>query len=1316
MEHKTETNHILEQKKRKKKVVHFYNQLHQVTPKLVDDQKKNIIMTKCHLKIDPCASSSKNIIPSTFNSKSTLRVDNAPQNSEQKKKASKTIQKKHSTSSQLLKQNNSFKIDENKCNNDMVSIKNEVLNSYLDINNLKDMKIKNLIQFEKCEDTDLLRCSFCHCLFCQDLSILDQHQQTKCSMPIESIVKYIQQFVCFICDKIEKSFKDWKLHVTSNTHLGKCMVKNDNVSYNCGGCKAVFYGNKDQILNHCKDVHHDPSGLPSIFKCLQEMFYEFIFKNPGNWKYWSFCGPCKKYSPVKINCFSPNHINKKTKKFKCNSCLIDFICSQDVYNKHLMSCEHIMMEHLRVDTEEKSEHQVVCNLKLPPIFLNKFTINDEKATCNDCKFQMESNETAISIHLTDCINFKSKKGCYIKTKVEKYFCSVCEEIIPDFRQWKLHLVLSSHLINCHDINDLVSYTCEICLLHCYGKVHHVVEHQYIHPNSSEKNLSTFLALNFQRINKDFSCKEYYYCEDCESYAEVNLNSDHWNKSHKTKLKRMDCQPCRTQFFCIEENNLFEKHTLSSEHIILTYTMKNPLPDYRKPIEVKYEKLSLLNNVGKKSLKNSSENQKTLLSFNIQPYLNWFKSIKDQNNAICKHCDELIFMDENDLLGHMLVCYQNSTKNIPEININYFQCLDCVFNSNNYDSWAKHAILHVKLNNDSSNSYFCKVCSTLLYGKLNDIELHLKNEHEIINLDLPLESELMKKQLMKRKNNTGKSTGIMCFCDSCNKVFKKIDNDKHFNANSHVLEASDFIELFYCKYCEIELYSTSTVNERHKLTVEHIILTSESNIVDVKTSLKSLKLDAHLIKYVTNQKLYDNISNIGFFCFICDYLCTDLKIWKTHINGKKHNNLSQKSCLDHRCKICKILMFGRQHHMFEHYDNCFHSMLKQFKLTISTDDVKKNDLMFQKKLNSKLMSNVETLENNDLSAPKNIKKTIPEKSITDIDKIHQLTKLKEQLPLSSNTQQDCSILSGSTTNSNDIHSTTETNSKCVLELNQDSISGESTTNIKDNSPFTKFMEKWSSQYNNLKECSMSDESTSNINGTPSVPKATDLLSLKLNAEQNIISGVLNNSLTSINKTHSLTELMDELSLETSTQQDSSYRGESTANINETYSIKKNVNDFPLGTDNSNYSRFYEMKIKMLNQNKEIIPQKVYYCQPCDFITSIQKTWDEHNSSDHLNENEVRHQMFCSICNLCQFGSSENLNEHIKTNEHNNMLHFQNLNNTKKINDKEKRGDLKSSDAVSTSKTDTQEKNNVKKDENEVTQRRVLVEIKGNTIII
>lgn len=1302
MEHKTETNHIVEPKKRKKKVFHLYNQHNQLTPKLVDDQKNKIIMTKCHLKIDSCASSSKNIIPSTVNSKSALPVDNVSQ--KKSEQFLKTVQKKHSTTSQQLKQDYLFKIDEHEFNNDMISVKNGTLNSTLDIlSNQINLKMKNLIQFEKCEGSDFLRCSFCHCLFRQEIPILDQHQQTKCSMPIESIAKYIQQFFCFVCNKIEKSFKDWKLHVTCNSHIAKCMEKNDYVSYNCGGCKAVFYGNKDHILKHCKDIHHDPSGLPSIFKCLQEMFHQFIFISPGSWKYWSFCGPCRKYSFAKINCFPPNHINKKTKRFKCNTCLIDFICSQEVYSKHLMSCEHIMMEHLRVDAEKKSECQVVCNLKLPPIFLNKFTIGDEKTTCNDCKFQMMSNETALTIHLTDCINFKFDKGCNNTTKVEKYFCSVCEEIITDFRQWKLHLVLSSHLINCYDINDLVSYTCEICLLHCYGRVNHVVEHQYIHPNNSEKTLSTFLASNFQRINKDFSCKEYYYCEDCKSYAEVNLNSDHWNKSHKTKLKRMDCQPCRTQFFCIEENNLFEKHTLSSEHIILTYTIKSPLPDFRKSIEVKYERLSLLNNEGKKSFKNSPENHKTLL-FNIQPYLNFFKSVQDQNCADCKNCGELINLDENVLLSHLLVCYQNSIEKKPETNINYFRCLDCAFSCDNNDSWTKHAILHVQLDTNSLNSYFCKVCSTLLYGKLNDIELHLKNEHEITILEMPLETELMKKQLMQRKNNTGKSTGIMCFCESCNKVFKKIDNDKHFNANSHVLEASDCIELFYCKYCEIELYSTSTVYERHKLTVEHIILSSEPDIVDVKTFPKPLKLDAHLLKYVTNQKVYDNTSNIGFFCFVCDYLCTDLKIWKTHINGKKHNNLSKKLCLDHRCKICKVLMFGQQHHMFEHYDNCFHSMLKQFKF-MTPSEVKKNDLLLQKKLNTKLISNMETLENNHLPATKNInKRIISEKSITDVDKIHTLTKLMEKLPLQSSTQKDCSILSGSSTNSNEIHSITNTD----IELNihqGSSISRESTSKINDSSSLAIFMQKWSSQFNNLKESSLSDESTSNINGTSSVSKVIGSLSLKSNADNNV-SSVLNDSLISINKTHSLTKLMDE-PLESNYQLGTSYQRESTAITDEINSI-----------DNSNYSRFYGMKIKMLNQNKKIIPQKVYYCLPCDFITTIQKTWEEHNSKNHLNENEVRHQMFCSICNLYQFGSSENLNEHNKTNEHNNMLNFQNLNNTKKTNDKEKRGDFKSfksSDTVSTLTIDSEEKKIVKKDENEGANRRVFVEIKGNTIV-
>lgn len=1111
-------------------------------------------MNESNLKIDRFTSSNTSIIESNTNYTPSLYIDNVNQNRDNLIQPSNTVSNDfiqvgstflNSSQSQLTEQNNSSKIDITSFNTVMSSNKKEKSSSSSENNNQDViLKHKQLVDFVKCRDSSYFCCSNCHCLIYEQPLIIEHNKKCKNNFKFN----YIRKFYCFICEKTMRTLLDWKSHVISSNHINKCLFKNDFNSYDCGGCKAVFFGNKDQILNHCKDIHNDLSGLPCIFKCMKEVFNQLIFKSSDNWKkQWTFCGICKKYSSDAYNCIHSNHnIKHRKKRFKCQSCLIHFICSQDVYNKHLISCEHIMFEYL--STYKKLENQSISlyNLKLPPIILNRFTIENKNVICNDCKFQLALNEKAITFHLSECA-LKSNIGGKNTTNVKNYFCAVCNETLSDFSQWKFHLTLSNHLIKCHDANNLVSYTCEICLLHCYGNVNHVIEHQEIHPNNSEKNLSKYLAFNFQRINKDIKSKEFYYCEDCETYAEININSLHWNRSHKTKLKHTFCQPCRTEFFYNEENNLFDKHILTSEHIILKYatTRKSHLEFKTSPLD-KSRNSGVINDECKKF------DSKIALD-TIKSYLNWFKTVEDVNKVACISCDDVININEDVLLSHLLVCNKNSTKVLSKMDINNFKCIECIFESCNFYIWEKHVNTHAKLDTYGLYSYVCKICNCLLYGKMIDIESHLHNEHKIANSEMPLEITLITKQLIRKSNNASKFSDIMCFCEPCQKIFEVNGNYNHFNTNCHISMASDLVELFYCKYCQLEFYSSIIVYECHKLSTEHIKLSSGHSNIDVETISKPLKLDAHLHKFVSNQNLYDKTQNIGFFCFVCDYLCFSLDIWKIHINGKKHNNSSKGLCMDHRCKICKTLMFGQRQIIIKHYSNRFHSMLRQFKLMTPSEDILQN--------------------NSEIKYTHNIKTT--------------------------------------------------------------------------------------SEYNHTTQ-------TDNI--------------VEDSACHTIIS---------------LTTMMDKISHESNTH---------------------------------NYSNFFKLKINMLNdllnQNKEIKEQLIYYCAPCDYITTLQTNLDKHNLSDHSNKIEVRHYVHCDICNLYQIGPSDNLKEHICTIEHKNMVDFQkkyNSNNktnsileTKENMETNSNINHNKSSNIKTSKTDKQE--NSKKIEKEITNRKVMIEVKGIKLYI
>lgn len=1290
MEHTPETICLVEHKKRKKKAVFYNNKPNQVTSKTGKSNKIELNLIKQHLKINPCSSSNENMAVSSSNFTPFVCIDNTDLNHE------------YSTSSNSeppphLEQNDTSTVNLltfHNISSDQNSNKSEISTS-LEKKHCEDIVGQGkLIQFENSENEGFVSCRFCHLKFCYDISILIKHAK-QCKQFNERGLKYILKFNCLICDKVFKRLTDWKSHTVSYCHLQKCMIQNDYVSYVCGGCKSVFFGSKDRISNHCKVIHRDISRLPCIYKCMKDVFHYFIFVDRKNLISWTFCGPCRIYSSSTVICDSQNHVNRKTKHFKCDSCLIDFVCSQDIYNNHLLSCEHIMLDYLRTSiplfSNEKLESQTVCNLKLPPILLNHFSIDLDKATCNDCKFQMFPNEKAITVHLADECIYRTNIGRKNSKTIKTYFCAVCNITTLDCKEWKHHLITSSHLIKCYDKSDLVSYTCKLCSLHCYGDSHYVTEHQDIHPNTSEKNFSMFMAFNFQRINKDVKSEYFYYCEDCETYAEVNHNLKHWNKSHKAKLKKIVCHPCKTEFFCIIDNELFIKHELSSEHIILKYgAVKNQPLEQKTSLLTKSDKIAVLQNEDKKPCSSNSsleiiKNQET---FNFKPYLNWFKSVEHKNKADCIKCNYSIDKTEIALLNHLMLCDQDSSENISKTCINYFNCLECQFYSNNYDLWKKHAMSHIMAKLHFLYSYFCTSCSTLLYGKLNDIELHLHNEHNTTIMSMELETLLMGK-LLKKKNSVCKTHDISFYCEPCQKIFKAIDNSNHFNTDSHASVASDLVELFFCKYCEVEFYSSSTVYERHKLTVEHIMMNLEYSSNDVKNVSKPNKLDAHLIKFAINQKLYDATQNIGFFCFVCNYLCTNLCTWKVHINGKKHFNYSKSVCIDHRCKICKTLMFGQRKHMFEHYSNRFHSMLRLFKSMKCTNISKQNDSLLQTTLETKPIFSKETTSE-DIKNTGNGSNELEESTNNETN---LCSKMMNEL-----------FLKESKVNNN------ETCSQIITVNQQDrNVEEESTTNINKTCSMIKMIDESLHESHESNAHQEFGETISNIN-KESLP---DKFSLITNITQQEGNTLEKSNDYMDNEFHS----NDELSLKINTQHNSNTLEQSTSLNQDLQSINKS----PLKTNTKNYCNFYSLKIKIFNEmlslNKDITQQIVYYCVPCDFITSLQNMWNDHILKYHLNDIEEIKVMVCDTCNLHQIGPSDNLDEHNTTIEHMQMLDFKKLyyaNNGKKTNEIEENDDVAgiSSNDARTSITDMQVKNNGKNDEKETINHKILVEIKGN----
>lgn len=315
-------------------------------------------------------------------------------------------------------------------------------------------------------------------------------------------------------------------------------------------------------------------------------------------------------------------------------------------------------------------------------------------------------------------------------------------------------------------------------------------------------------------------------------------------------------------------------------------------------------------------------------------LDWF--FFEQDIYKCLVCGQLI-THECDLLMHLFNCNKIALGNNNETLVQQFECLECSFKCIAYNEWVKHAILHSKQSSTELYSYFCELCCSMFYGEQPKIINHCKNEHFINHPLLPMESFIMQKLFNDRKDEKNNYYDKTYFCEPCKKHFNVKENLIHFNTDSHVLVASDITELFYCQSCQIEFNCSFNMFFKHKLSVEHIILNSNHVAKNEKIVSKPSELDFYLLKFAINKQLYEETLNIGFYCFLCNYLCFALDEWKKHINNKKHSNLVKGSNLDHRCKICKTLMFGQRHQIFEHYKNQLHSLLRAFKLQIKNEE-------------------------------------------------------------------------------------------------------------------------------------------------------------------------------------------------------------------------------------------------------------------------------------------------------------------------------------------------------------------------------------------
>ncbi|XP_050428551.1 uncharacterized protein LOC126838286 [Adelges cooleyi] len=566
-------------------------------------------------------------------------------------------------------------------------------------NELSTTFINNVLvdRFKETEE-NIVYCTLCNLIVPNTLKEKKSHWKSCTNRRYYNIINNDNNnisggFQCYPCKFDINTLTGFRNHIMTESHTTKChgVIL---YSYLCIACSMMIYAPCETINKHMKDKHKQLYLLPRLSYILNSIMTKF--EKTKALRFYYACVTCKSISPCRIK----HQLFHSDTMFYCDTCNIVFCCSDCIYKRHTLSYEHnLFWIKSNSNTIVDNSYLMEFSINLPRCIKRNFVaLPDDFIRCKICGVSCTTNEGEIMNHLESfCVHQPDLTGRNF-TNIDTFKCLICDELHNDFNLWKCHVVSKQHLVRCHNAGNVITVFDDKTLWCVINKTDATIL-TFADNQSGEISL---LSMCMARVLEDQNCglDTFYYYYD-------HISGNFGRLREKLQSSSYYCDTCKISFFCTSD--LFNKHSLTSEHIFLRY-----IGNIKNVENREYPKLiSPLNTSDTSPLKVSNlctspiyQTQKTRLARH-------FKIKIETLNSLMQYKDQVI----------------DSVRAVS------FYCTDCDYVTNEDLHWKDHNEQHYS--NSSSGALpeqriqiYCDVCSIYMVGLKKYIDKHKTTEEHI----------------------------------------------------------------------------------------------------------------------------------------------------------------------------------------------------------------------------------------------------------------------------------------------------------------------------------------------------------------------------------------------------------------------------------------------------------------------------------------------------------------------------------------------------------------------------------------------------------
>lgn len=140
-------------------------------------------------------------------------------------------------------------------------------------------------------------------------------------------------FKCLLCKFGHRNLDTWKFHVLSPLHLSRCHQKEKTCSIFCDMCCTYLYGDASSTTCKMFGNHKKMSSNSPLTKFMADTYKERNENSKNNTLYY--------YDSSEH--FRLNGEESTTTSFYCTTCNVAFFSSLEIYEKHTLTVEHIIL-------------------------------------------------------------------------------------------------------------------------------------------------------------------------------------------------------------------------------------------------------------------------------------------------------------------------------------------------------------------------------------------------------------------------------------------------------------------------------------------------------------------------------------------------------------------------------------------------------------------------------------------------------------------------------------------------------------------------------------------------------------------------------------------------------------------------------------------------------------------------------------------------------------------------------------------------------------------------------------------------------------